>query len=168
MQFKILIALTLFGSAFADLKTIQGAFGNIMKSVTDLDTSIKAINGAQDAQNVLAKSDAVQKALTAGTQQVMATDALDLNDALSLQQTGTDLSGQVKTTITDLIAKKPQIQQAGQAQQTVQALQQQKQASAAFGNAVTSKVPALGQSVASDTLGQINTSFDMGIQAFSQ
>lgn len=47
-----------------------------------------------------------------------------------------------------------------------QNLAQQKTAAAGLGTAIVSKVPAIGQSIAQSSIGQINTVLDQGIAAY--
>jgi uncharacterized protein YoxC len=174
MQIKSFVALALFGSAFAtpvlrrDLASIQGALGDIQKSITALDTDIKGITGTQDDAAKLATSaDAVTKTLQTATDTVKKSEPLALNDAVGLQQTGNQLTTAVMTTITDLIAKKPQIQmvQGGQAQ-VVKTLTDAKAQGSQLADAIVSKVPAVAQNIAKQSIMQLTASFDMGIQAF--
>lgn len=47
-----------------------------------------------------------------------------------------------------------------------QNLQQQKDASGALGTAIVSKVPAIGQTIAQQSIGQINTVLDQAITVY--
>lgn len=174
MQFKSIIALALFGSAIAspvmkrDLASINGAIGDIQKSVQALDNDIKGVQGTpDDAAKLLTSSDNAVKTLQTATETVKKSEPLALNDAIGLQQTGNMLTTTVQTTITDLIAKKAQIQmiQGGPAQ-VVKTLNDAKTQGSQFADAVVSKVPAVAQDIAKQTVMQITTSFDMGIKAF--
>jgi hypothetical protein len=174
MQIKSFLAIALFGTAFAspvmkrDLASIQGALGDIQKSITALDTDIKSITGTQDDAAKLAKSaDTVTKTLQASTETVKKSEALALNDAVGLQTTGNMLTTSVMTTITDLIAKKPQIMmvQGGPAQ-VVKTLTDAKTQGNSLADAIVSKVPAVAQNIAKQSIMQLAASFDMGIQAF--
>jgi len=174
MQIKAILSLALCGSALAgvvrrDLQTISGALGNIQKSVSTLDTDIKAISGQpSDVQKIQADNMMVQQTLQQSTQMVMGTQPISLNDAITLQQTAGGLTTAVMTTVMDLTAKKAQIMMApGGKDMVLQGLMQQKTAANGFAQAVVSKVPALAQNIATQQTGQISAAFDMGIQAFS-
>ncbi|KAF2670476.1 hypothetical protein BT63DRAFT_439507 [Microthyrium microscopicum] len=174
MQLTAILSLALFGTALAgpvrrDLQTINGALGNIQKSVMQLDTDIKTISGQPgDVQKIQTDNMMVQQTLQQSTTMVMATDAISLNDAITLQQTAGGLTTQVMTTVMDLTAKKAQINMIpGAKDMVVQGLMQQKTAANSFAMAVVSKVPALAQNIATQQTGQISAAFDMGIQAFS-
>jgi len=175
MQFKSIVALALFGSSMGavvrrDLATIQGALGNISKSVTQLDTDIKAITGTpDDVTRVQASSNAVQMTLQTSTQQVMGTDAISLQDAITLQQTAGGLTTSVMTTVMDLLAKKAQVNMVpGGKDMVVARLKQQQTAANTFAAAVVSKVPAVAQNIAKQQTDQIAAAFAMGIQMFQQ
>lgn len=166
MQFKILFSAALFGAAFADLQTIQGAITSVNSALTTLDTSIKAISGPQDAQTVLTNSQAVQTAITNATQTVQGTSAISLTDALQLQQSAQTLTTNANSTVTDLVAKKQVIQAAGETQATLQSLQGQQQAANGLANAIVSKVPAGVQSIAMQQTMQVSAALNKGIVAF--
>jgi hypothetical protein len=172
MLFKSVISFALLSVAFAapieerQVATIQTAITNIGTSLTNLDTAIKAVNAPGDTAKVLTASQAVQNALMTGTTMVMAGQAISLTDALGLQQTTSGLTTQVTTVVTDLMAKKAIIQQAGQTQTTLTSLQSQKTAANAFAKAVTAKVPANVQNIAANQSGMISAALDKGIAAF--
>jgi len=172
MLFTSIVSFAFLGAALAapmekrQVATIQTAIKNVGTALTNLDTSIKAVNAAGDTAKILAMSQAVQTALTTGTTMVMAGQAITLQDALGLQQTTGALTTQVTTVVTDLMAKKAIIQQAGQTQTTLQSLMSQKTASTAFAKAVTSKVPAGVQNIASNQSSMIGAALDKGIAAF--
>src|ERR1700760_326791 len=135
MLYITIVSLALFGAAFAapvqkrDLATIQQGITSVNQALTQLDTAIKAIQGPADAMKVTQASANVQTAITGATTKIQATQPISLTDALTLHQSASGLTTQVTTTVNDLMAKKAVIQQAGQGQTTLQALQQQKTAS---------------------------------------
>jgi len=172
MLYNTIVSLALFGAAFAapvtkrDLQTIQTSITSVGTALTALDTSIKAIQGPADAMKVLGMSQMVNQALTDATTKITATQPITLTDALSLQQSAQTLTTTASTTVTDLIAKKAVIVQAGAQAVTLQNLMQQKTASDALAKAVTAKVPANVQSIAQQQTAQIGMSLDKGIAAF--
>lgn len=93
-------------------------------------------------------------------------DTLSLTDALSLQQTATGLTDSANKTVTQLIAKKPVFDQLGVTAVVGQQLTAQKSAAGALGNAIVSKVPAIGQGLAQQSIGQITTTLDQAIAAY--
>lgn len=91
---------------------------------------------------------------------------LSLTDALSLQQTATQLTTAANSTVQTLIQKKPVFDQLGVSAVVGQQLQQQKDAAGALGTAIVAKVPAIGQTIAQQSIGQINTALDQAITAY--
>jgi hypothetical protein len=172
MLYNTIVSLALFGAAFAapvakrDLQTIQTSIAAVGTSLTALDTAIKAIQGPADTMKVLGMSQMVNQALTDATTKITATQPITLTDALTLQQSAQTLTTTASTTVTDLIAKKAIITQAGAQAMTLQNLMQQKTASDALAKAVTAKVPANVQSIAQQQTAMISTALDKGIAAF--
>lgn len=87
--------------------------------------------------------------------------------ALGIQQTGTDLATQVNSTVTDLMAKKPVLDQLGVTKVAVDALQKQKTASGGLTTALLGKVPAIARPIAMQSTNQISDTLDQGIAALS-
>lgn len=108
-------------------------------------------------------STTIQKANT----DIGATDALQLQEAIGLQQTATDLTTSATTVVDDIIAKKSNFDMIGVSAQVLDQLKQQKDASATLGTTIVSKVPAIGQTIAQQSIDQITAALDKGIQAYS-
>jgi hypothetical protein len=134
-----------------------------------MDILRQALNAANpnSAAAVLTASQNVDSTIKAATTTIQGAQALGLADALSLQNTATGLVTSVDTLVTDLEAKKPVLDQLGVSQVAVQTLQQQQATSQALGTAIVSKVPAIGQSIAQQSIAQINTSLQQGIATLS-
>lgn len=181
-----------------DLATIQGAIGNVQKSLDALGTAVNVSSplylysispamaclfkrtriltstfqavSASDPntlQGVLTASTDAQNVIKQSTTTIQGTDTLSLTDALSLQQTATGLTTSANKTITTLVQKKPIFDQLGVSAVVGQNLQAQKTAAGGLGDAIVSKVPAIGQSIAQQSIGQINTIIDGGIKAYA-
>ncbi|KAI8307207.1 Cell wall mannoprotein 1 [Colletotrichum sp. SAR11_59] len=173
------------------LATIQGAVTSVQQSLQKLDTAVKPfgsssyapapgkyqisqintsnLQAANDASTVAAVQTAatdVQSALTKAQTDIQGAQALQLQEALGLQQLATDLTSTATTTVDDLIAKKATFDQLGVSQVVAQQLTAQKQASAGLGQAIVSKVPAIGQGIAQQSIDQITAAIDKGIQAY--
>jgi hypothetical protein len=153
-----------------DLATIQAAFANISAQVTALDTGIKALTASEDpntaVQQLTGLSQTVVDALNAGTATVTPTSSLSVGDAISLLSSSNTLVGNVNTTVTDLIAQKPIVDNAKADGVVVDQLTTQKTASQEFIAAVVSKVPSLEQSLANSQAQQVITALNNGITAF--
>ncbi|KAL0938356.1 cell wall protein [Colletotrichum truncatum] len=151
------------------LQTIQGALTNVQDSLTSLDTAVKALSAADpnSAANLLDASNKVQTSLKQGTTQIQGAQELSLTDALTLQQSAGGLTTAVQTVVTDLTNKKPELDKLGATSIAVDQLKSQKAVATDFSTAVVSKVPAIGQGIAQQSVDQVTQSLDQGIQALS-
>lgn len=148
---------------------IKAALMPVMASLQSLDTAINGLTTEpQSALPILNASDSASKTLTDAGTKIQAADSLGLIGALGLQQTAGDLTKQVQTTIGDLTAKKPVLDQLGVTSVAVDALNKQKTASGGLSTALLSKVPAIAKPIAQQSTDQISQALDMGIQALSQ
>lgn len=91
---------------------------------------------------------------------------MSLTDALTLQQSATGLTTSANQTVQALIQKKPVFDQLGVSSVVGQQLVSQKTAADGLGNAIVSKVPAIGQSIAQQSVGQITGSLDQAIAVY--
>lgn len=148
---------------------IKAALMPVMASLQSLDTAINGLTSdPQSALPILNASDSASKTLTEAGTKIQAADSLGIFGALGLQQTAGDLTKQVQTTIGDLTAKKPVLDQLGVTSVAVDALNKQKTASGGLSTALLSKVPAIAKPIAQQSTDQISQALDMGIQALSQ
>ncbi|KAK1970075.1 hypothetical protein LY78DRAFT_700335 [Colletotrichum sublineola] len=180
MHFSTVILQALIaGSAIAmpaslnskrQLNVIQGALQNVQDSIGQLDTSIKALNSADPntAANLLDASNKVQTALKQGTTQIQGAEVLSIGDALTLQQSAGGLTGAVQTSVDDIVSKKPELDKLQATSIAVDQLKQQKAAAGDFSTAIVSKIPAIGQGIAQQSVDQVTNSLDGGIQKLSE
>ncbi|KAK2014582.1 hypothetical protein LZ32DRAFT_646398 [Colletotrichum eremochloae] len=180
MHFSTVIVQALIaGSAIAmpaslnskrQLNIIQGALQNVQDSIGQLDTSIKALNAADPntAANLLDASNKVQTALKQGTTQIQGAEVLSIGDALTLQQSAGGLTGAVQTSVDDIVAKKPELDKLQATSIAVDQLKQQKAVAGDFSTAIVSKIPAIGQGIAQQSVDQVTNSLDGGIQKLSE
>ncbi|WYZ46765.1 hypothetical protein EsH8_IX_000990 [Colletotrichum jinshuiense] len=174
MQLTKTLLFTLVGTAFAlptekrDLATIQGAVTSVQDSLKKLDTAVKAVGtDAASAAPILTAAGDVSTTIQKANTDIGASDALQLQEALGLQQTATDLTTSATTVVDDIIAKKSNFDMIGVSAQVLDQLKQQKDASATLGTTIVSKVPAIGQTIAQQSIDQITAALDKGIQAYS-
>ncbi|ORY58837.1 hydrophobic surface binding protein A-domain-containing protein [Pseudomassariella vexata] len=161
----ILVEAALVAVALAQLATFQSAIGTVSKALTNLDTAVKSLDAKNpnSAAPVLQMSDAVQTALKQATTQIQGSQTLSLTDALGLQNTATDLTTTVQSTVGDLVSKKPVLDQLGVTSVAVSTLQKQQSSSKALGDAIVSKVPAIGQGIAQSSIDDINNAIKDGV-----
>ncbi|KAK8042511.1 cell wall protein [Apiospora phragmitis] len=166
---SLFLKATLAGLAYAQLEALQQAIGAVSDALGDLDTKVKAISGtdANTAAPVLQASQKILMTMQSSTAKVSGAEALGVFDALSLQDTASSLVTSVNTTMKNLAAKKPQLDMLGVTSVAVKSIQDQKTASKALGDAIVSKVPAVGQGIAQGSIDQINAALEGGIKALS-
>ncbi|EFQ36593.1 hypothetical protein CGRA01v4_10824 [Colletotrichum graminicola] len=151
------------------LQVIQGALQNVQDSLGQLDTTVKALNAADPntAANLLDASNKVQTVLKQGTTQIQGAQELSIGDALTLQQSAGGLTTAVQTAVDDLVSKKPELDKLQATSIAVDQLKQQKAVAGDFSSAVVSKIPAIGQGIAQQSVDQVTNSLDGGIQKLS-
>lgn len=91
---------------------------------------------------------------------------LSLTDALTLQQSATGLTTATNQTVQALIQKKPVFDQLGVSSVVGQQLVTQKTGADGLGTAIVSKVPAVGQGIAQQSVTQITSSLDQAIAVY--
>ncbi|KAI3547083.1 hypothetical protein CSPX01_03915 [Colletotrichum filicis] len=146
MQLTKTLLFALVGTAFASpiekrqLSVIQGAVTSVQGALTKLNTAVQGVgNDVASAQPILAASTEVQNTLSKAATDIQGAQPLQLQEALGLQQTATDLTSSATTLIDTLVSKKPNFDQIGVSSVVLQNLQQQKTASASLGTAIVSK-----------------------------
>ncbi|KAJ0165903.1 hypothetical protein CTA2_9532 [Colletotrichum tanaceti] len=149
---------------------ITGALGMVQSSLTKLDTAVNALSAtdANSAVGVLNAAQGAQASIEKATSRIEAADELGIFGALGLQQTATDLVGQVQTTLGDLEKKKPVFDQLGVTSVVSDALQQQKAGSGALGETLLTKVPAIARPIAQKSTGQLTEAIDKAIATFKK
>ncbi|OHF03870.1 hypothetical protein CORC01_00732 [Colletotrichum orchidophilum] len=174
MQLTKTLLFALVGTAFASpiekrqLAIIQGAVTSVQGALSKLNTAVQGVgNDVASAQPILAASTDVQMVLSKAATDIQGAQPLQLQEALGLQQTAGDLTMSASALIDTLISKKPNFDMIGVSSVVLQNLQQQKAASGDLGTAIVSKVPAIGQGIAQQSIDQISSALDRGITAFS-
>ncbi|KAF2093830.1 hypothetical protein NA57DRAFT_61051 [Rhizodiscina lignyota] len=151
-------------------RQIIGAINAVTSAAQSLDMTVQGINSPDLTQLLALNSGSTQIVQTIQNETSAVQSAPDINllSALSVQLAATQLIGTLKTTLSDLVSKKPYIDQAGVSSLVVASLQQQKSAGDVFSSALTSKVPQLVSILANIDGGIIDQLFSMAIAAFSQ
>ncbi|KAK1595498.1 uncharacterized protein LY79DRAFT_510826 [Colletotrichum navitas] len=149
------------------LDTIQGALQNVQDSLGQLDTTALSASDPNTAANLLDASNKVQTVLKQGTTQIQGAQELSIGDALTLQQSAGGLTTAVQTAVDDLVSKKPELDKLQATSIAVDQLKQQKAVAGDFSTAIVSKIPAIGQGIAQQSVDQVTTSLDGGIQKLS-
>ncbi|KAK1966838.1 hypothetical protein LY78DRAFT_635017 [Colletotrichum sublineola] len=176
MQLTQTLLFTLIGTAFASpiiekrqaAQVIQTAVTSVQGAISKLDTAIKAVgDDINSAQPALTAATDLQGVITKAAADVQAAPPLQLQEALGLQQLATDLQGSATTLIDDIIAKKPNFDKLGVSNVVLDNLKQQKETTQNLGKGLISKVPAIGQGIAQQTIDGLTAVIDKGVQAYS-
>lgn len=94
-----------------DVATISNVIQQASGALQTLDTSVKAFNG-QDFTALASDATNLKNVLTSGTAQIQATSPITAQDAITLQSSLQPVQQLGTSLVSDLGAKKPQIQQA--------------------------------------------------------
>jgi len=148
-----------------DIDSIKKVLSDISTQVQGLDTAVNAFSG--DTKALLAAGATLLSTIKSGANTVSSSDKLDILSASQVAQSVTGLNTSVATTVTDLIAKKQAIVAAGAGGDVLKNLQDQKVASQALSDAITSKVPTELQTVAKQLSQGVDDSLSTGIAAYS-
>jgi hypothetical protein len=148
-----------------DLAAIQSVVTSLGSKVDALDTAVKSFSG--DPGPLTSASSDLLSSIQAGTSTVSSTSALTQDDALQLASVVQGLGDKVNGVVSDLGAKKAALISAGACATVEKNLQDQKTATGALADAITSKVPTALQSIAAQLSGQITAALDTGISNFS-
>ncbi|KAK2016166.1 hypothetical protein LZ32DRAFT_645320 [Colletotrichum eremochloae] len=176
MQLTKTLLFTLIGTAFASpiiekrqaAQVIQTAVTSVQGAISKLDTAIKAVgDDINSAQPALTAATDLQSVITKAVADVQGAPPLQLQEALGLQQLATDLQGSATTLIDDIIAKKPNFDKLGVSNVVLDNLKQQKETTQNLGKGLISKVPAIGQGIAQQTIDGLTAIIDKGVQAYS-
>ncbi|KAL8387191.1 hypothetical protein RB595_010092 [Gaeumannomyces hyphopodioides] len=164
MQFKtIAINALLVGAGLAQLQVLQTAIKQVQDALGKLDTAVTGLNDINSAATLLQTSTDTKQVIDKATKDISGAQVLSLQDALGLQSSQQPLVDAVTKVTNDIVAKKPVLDQIGATQQAIQTLKEQKKSAQALGDAVVSKIPAIGQGIAQQSVGQMTTLIDGAI-----
>jgi Hydrophobic surface binding protein A len=152
-----------------DAATVMKALNMVTTSVKGLDKAVTSLNSSTDAialGNIATMSQKLGDTVKAAQTMVEGTGPVSLLSAIQVMQSANGLTDSLMTTTTDLVTKKPIVDQAGLSPVVAQMLVMQKSASAGFSGAVTDKVPALAKSVAMGSAKKVNDALDGAIKAY--
>jgi len=144
---------------------VSGVFSKISTDVQALDTAAKGFSG--DAGALTQASNTLLADIKSGVTTIQNSQPLDITGATQIASSVTTLSGNIETTINDVIAAKSAIVKAGQGGTVYQALVDQKAASQQLSEATASKAPKDLQTVATQLSAGILSSLQKGIDAYA-
>ncbi|KAF2673839.1 hypothetical protein BT63DRAFT_437439 [Microthyrium microscopicum] len=171
MQLKNLLVFTLAAGTYAQgAAIITGEMTSIGAALDTLDTAITGLtdaNAATAAKDLVSKSEAVAKAITAATGKIGSAAEVPLTDAISISTAANTLTSKTDKTITDLIEKKAIIAKVNEVATVKTQLNNQKTAADALAKAIVSKLPAAAKSIGESQAGKISASIAKGVAAFN-
>lgn len=94
-----------------DVATIQMVISQASGALQTLDTTVKAFNG-DDFNKLASDANNLKTVLVSSTQQIQATSPISAQDAITLQSSLSPVQTLGQSLVSDLIAKKPEIQKA--------------------------------------------------------
>ncbi|GKT41256.1 uncharacterized protein ColSpa_01437 [Colletotrichum spaethianum] len=150
-----------------DLDNIQATLAPIFASLQNVDVAVLGLGTPASAANLLAASQQVQVSLNQATVNVRAIGDLSAAKSLKLRQTTDSLASQTRSTLNDLVARKPILDQLGVSNVALQSLQQQRVATMSLSQALAEKVPRVGQKDATADQISLQAIFNQAIAAFS-
>jgi hypothetical protein len=153
-----------------DAATVMSALNLVTTSVKGLDKAVNALNSSTDAValgNIATTSQTVSDTVKKAQTMVEGTGPVSLLSAIQVMQSANGLTDALTTTTSDLVKKKPIVDQAGLSPVVAQMLMMQKSASAGFSGAVTDKVPALAKPIAQGSAKKVSDALDGAIKAYT-
>lgn len=181
------------GGNAAGAQTITSSLGMVKSSIDSLDTAVNAINSPDPNQlaPLATMSQMVGTTIQQATSNINAVDGqvreknssgpkppansaadntaqIGLTDALQVSGSASDLTDSLNTLSTDLIAKKPIIDQTGLSPVVAMMLQQQQQSSTGLTSAISAKLPAIAQGQADQQGQAVSAALAKVVNAYSQ
>ncbi|RAK96929.1 cell wall mannoprotein 1 family protein [Aspergillus ibericus CBS 121593] len=148
-----------------DASAITDVLSQIQTQVQALDSAINAYSGG-DPSKVESASTSLVSDINSGVTTVNKASELSATDALTITGPVQDVTKEVQTTISDLIAKKSQFVAAGSGGTVYSQLEKQYTASKNLADAITSKVPSSLSSIASSLASGITDAIQKGVDAY--
>jgi hypothetical protein len=168
MQLKNFFVFSLLGGAMAQ-SPISAGFESIGSALDVLDAAVLTLtdgNIAAQAASLIAKSEAVAKAIAAATAQINQAKELTIVEAAGVLTPSKTLETKTKKTIDDLIAKKEIINKGGQGGTVKAQLTAQANGAKTLSDAVVSKMPSATKSIAQNQAKAISDQIARGLAAF--
>lgn len=137
-----------------DVATIQNVIMQASTALTKLDTTVKAFDG-QNFQTLATDAQSLKTVLQSSTSQIQATSPISAQDAVTLQSSLSPVQQTGQSLVTDLKAKKSQVEQASLCSMVQQQTMDIGSAANGLIQATVQKVPAELQTIA----GQLTSQF---------
>ena len=169
MKFATIAALATTAAAgvtVRDASIVLGVLSDVSDSIGSVDSAAKAYTGGVPTDALNAAKDLVA-ALVSGKSKVDGSGNLDINDAVKLQPPVQELTAKGKALESDLVAKRSQVEKAGQCSQVEAAVKQVASDGQALVNAVVGKVEANVKPIASSLAAPLASILAQAVDDFS-
>lgn len=150
-----------------DLPTITNVINSVGEKLNALDAAAVAFNGG-DSTAFQSAATSLETTIQDGLTQVQGTSELTLTDAVGLQSQVTVLQEAATKLVTDLAAKKTQVQDAGLCTTVLDQSTRLNDLSQKLIDGITSKVPAAAQSIASQLTAGFTAALQQNTANFAQ
>ncbi|KAI8183448.1 hypothetical protein K4K51_013326 [Colletotrichum sp. SAR 10_75] len=152
-----------------NLDDIEAALAPVSQSLAQVDAAVLALDGGPvTANNLLVFSQQAEATTNQATLQIQQSGSLGAIRAARLRRITDGLLDQTTTTVTDLVSRKPVLDNLGVSGVALDSLQRQKISTMALTAALEEKVPRVGQRIAEEDRAQLENVLDQGIAAYSQ
>ncbi|KAK1973510.1 hypothetical protein LZ30DRAFT_538845, partial [Colletotrichum cereale] len=151
-----------------NLAIIETALAPVFGALSAVDLATVSLDGTPAAANQLAAaSEEAQAAVNEATIIVRATGDLTVAKSLKLRKSTETLASQTKTTLDDLVSRKPILDQLGVSSVALTSLEQQEAATMSLSDALTQKIPSIGQSEAASDKSEMEAMFNKAIAVYA-
>ncbi|KAJ0385225.1 hypothetical protein COL922a_006821 [Colletotrichum nupharicola] len=152
-----------------NLHDIEAALAPVSQSLAQVDAAVLALDGGPvTANNLLVFSQQAEATTNQATLQIQQSGSLGAIRAARLRRITDGLLDQTTTTVSDLVSRKPVLDNLGVSGVALDSLQRQKISTMALTAALEEKVPRVGQRIAEEDRAQLENVLDQGIAAYSQ
>ncbi|KAK2054102.1 hypothetical protein LY76DRAFT_467469, partial [Colletotrichum caudatum] len=151
-----------------NLATIETALAPVFGALSAVDLAVVSLDGTTiAAKKLFEASQGVETTVKEATIIVRATGDLTVSKSLKLRKSTDTLASQTKTTLDDLVSHKPILDTLGFSGTVLLSLQQQEAATMSLSQALTEKVPMIGQQQAASDKSNMEAMFTKAIAAYS-
>ncbi|KAI8315654.1 cell wall protein [Colletotrichum sp. SAR11_59] len=152
-----------------NLDDIEAALAPVSQSLAQVDAAVLALDGGPvTANNLLVFSQQAEATTNQATLQIQQAGSLGAIRAARLRRITDGLLDQTTTTVSDLVSRKPVLDNLGVSGVALDSLQRQKISTMALTAALEEKIPRVGQRIAEEDRAQLENVLDQGIAAYSQ
>ncbi|KDN68609.1 hypothetical protein CSUB01_10482 [Colletotrichum sublineola] len=151
-----------------NLATIEIALEPVFGTISAVDLAVVNLDGTTVAANKLyTASQEIKTTVDKATITVRAAGDLTVSKAMKLRKSTDTLAAQTKTTLDDLVSRKPILDKLGFSSLAMETLLKQEASTMALSEALSEKVPKIGQQMAASDKSNMEMMFNKAIAAYS-